>query len=50
MKHSNTMKTINFKISDEAYKILVNYKLDNKFKKLEEALDKLIKESKIKIT
>jgi len=36
------MKTINCKISDEAYKILVNYKLDHKLKTLEKSLEEIL--------
>ncbi len=38
------MKGINVKISDEAYKIIFNYKIDKKLRTLDEVLDKIIKE------
>ena len=34
------MKSVNVKISDEAYKILYDYKIDNKFNLLREKHDK----------
>lgn len=37
------MKNIKVKISDEAHKILTNYKLDNNFKTLDQAVEKIIK-------
>lgn len=36
------MKSINCEISDEAYKILSNYKTDRGFKKLQDALNELL--------
>ena len=40
------MKSINAKISDEAHKKLINYKLDNNFKNIDECLNKILKEMK----
>ena len=36
------MKSVNVKISDEAYKILFNYKIDHNLKTLEEALESIL--------
>ncbi len=40
------MKNIKVKLSDESHKILFDYKLNNKLKTLDDALDKFLKEMK----
>jgi hypothetical protein len=40
------MKSINGKVSNEAHKNLINYKLDNNLKTIDEALDKILKKIK----
>jgi len=40
------MKRVNLRVSDEDYKYLVNYKIDHKLKRIEEALEIIIKKSK----
>lgn len=40
------MTNINVNLSDKAHKILVNYKLDNKIKTIEECLNKILIELK----
>ena len=36
------MKSVNVKISDEAYKILFNYKMDNKLNNLDLTLNEIL--------
>jgi len=41
------MKNVYLNISDESYKLITNYKTDNNIKRLEEALDLILKDYSI---